>query len=76
MDIQQKRDLLDIGTITKILLEDGDQAPLSEKGYRYVDSLLSEIEEKARGLRDQFSENRRAWREFSQKRPDGASTPQ
>ena len=73
MDIQQKRDLLDIITVTKIILEDGDQAFLTEKGNRCIDGLLSEIEEKARGLRESFNEDRRAWRELSQKKPDGAS---
>ena len=76
MDIKAKRDLLDIITVTKIILEDGDQAFLTEKGNRCIDGLLSEIEEKARGLRESFNEDRCAWHEFSRRKPDGASTPQ
>ena len=76
MDIKAKRNLIDIIAVARIILEDGDQAFLTERGSRCIDGLLSEIEGKARSLRESFKEGRRAWHEFSRQKPDGASTPQ
>ncbi len=65
MNIQQKRALMDMRTVLQIVIDEGAQAILSDRNLKYFSGLLSEVEENARRLKEEFSDDRRAWAEVT-----------
>ena len=61
MNIQQKRMLMDMRTILQIVLDEGNQAALSDQNLKFFTELLNEVENGARRLKEDFAHNRRAW---------------